>query len=89
MRKISPASRTIATLFVLSGVCLASSSQAQQGLCFHKVRHVTCHFPDGKTIEYETDANAEFYNIPPYMTFRTADRAVHNIIGNCEIVCQP
>lgn len=69
-------------------VC-GDSARAQQSVCFHKARHIECHFADGKLVNYDTDASAEYYNIPPYMTFRTKDGALHSIIGNCEVICRP
>ena len=79
--------KTLGTLVALSLV--ASAAQAQQDACFHKVHHITCHFADGKTVAYDTDPNANYYNIPPFMTFRTADGSLHSIIGECESVCHP
>lgn len=71
-------------------LCLAGAgAYAQQTVCFHKIRHIQCHFPDGKLVTYDTDAMAEYYNIPPYMTFKTKDGVLHSIIGDCEISCKP
>ena len=75
--------------FLLAMIGGGGPVRAQQDFCYHKVRHITCHWADGKTSAYDTDPNASYYNIPPYMTFRTKDGGLHAIIGACEMECHP